>query len=237
MQLCAPASTAAARAPALALCQAEPAAEAATPALTIIGLCGRAGSGKDRAAEYLCEHYGFVRAAFADSLKRMLEPLLVAADEDYAALYEPALKAVPLPGLHGLSARQLMQTLGDWGRAQHPDFWVQLAMARLGLSPDVAHAQPVHDRIVVTDVRFPNEAAALLQCGAHLVRVEREQAEPLAGPLHASELHVSALPATHVLPNHGISLISLHGSVAALMQDLGLDQAEPVEVEYRLQGL
>ena len=43
---------------------------------TILGLAGAAGSGKDTAADYLCTHYGFVRCAFADGLKTMLEALL-----------------------------------------------------------------------------------------------------------------------------------------------------------------
>jgi hypothetical protein len=36
----------------------------------IIGISGKAGSGKDTVAEYLVEHHGFVRMALADEMKR-----------------------------------------------------------------------------------------------------------------------------------------------------------------------
>lgn len=36
----------------------------------ILGLCGHAGTGKDTAADYICEQYGFVKLGWADELKR-----------------------------------------------------------------------------------------------------------------------------------------------------------------------
>jgi dephospho-CoA kinase len=40
--------------------------------IKIIGLSGRADSGKTTVARYLVEQYGFVRTAFGDPLKQML---------------------------------------------------------------------------------------------------------------------------------------------------------------------
>ena len=58
----------------------------------IIGLVGHAGAGKDTAAEYLVEHFGFSAVSFAAPLKNMLEALFEDAGVDHAWLHEPHLK-------------------------------------------------------------------------------------------------------------------------------------------------
>ena len=69
----------------------------------IIGLIGRAGAGKDTAADYLCTAHGFERYAFAQPLKTMLEALFVEVGIDYARLFEPSLKEQPIELLGGVS--------------------------------------------------------------------------------------------------------------------------------------
>jgi hypothetical protein len=49
----------------------------------------------------------------------MLDTLLSDAGVNYTYLYEPSLKNQPIPSL-GVSARELMQTLGDWGATCRP---------------------------------------------------------------------------------------------------------------------
>jgi hypothetical protein len=193
----------------------------------IIGLTGRAGSGKDASADHLCATYGFVRASFAAALKDMAAHLLDTAGVDYAHLTERSLKELPIADLHGVSARLIMQTLGDWGRNLHPDWWITVMERHLGLTGG-ASAAPVHDRIVISDVRFPNEATWLAQRGGWLLRLQREQATAVAP--HISEAHADTLPAAYTLPNHGPTLVGLHGLLDATMYDLGIERAECVEM-------
>jgi hypothetical protein len=47
----------------------------------IIGISGLAGSGKDTVAEYLVEHYGFVRIALADEMKRFAKKVFDFSDD------------------------------------------------------------------------------------------------------------------------------------------------------------
>ena len=158
----------------------------------IIGLAGAAGAGKDTVADWLCDHHGFERAAFADSLKEMLEALLTGLGIDYAYLYERGLKEQPIPGLN-VSARHLMQTLGtEWGRNQlGSGFWLKTMELRLGLS--TIPTTPVHDRIVITDVRFPDEAQWIRAFGGVIVRVQRDGAQAIPLAHHSSELqHIRA---------------------------------------------
>ena len=117
-----------------------------------------------------------------------------------------------------------MQSLGDWGRSMHHDYWVQC----LALAAGVPNA-PVHDRILISDVRYPNEAAWLLEHGGVLIRLVRDTAEPVRS--HSSEQHWADLPADITLVNNGPTLEGLHGLLRGAMADLGLDARPDVRTE------
>jgi hypothetical protein len=157
--------------------------------------------------------HAFERYALADPLRSMLGTLLSDAGLDYAHLFERHLKEREIPEL-GISGRRLMQTLGtEWGRQLRPDFWLRIAELALGLH---AGSSPIHDRIVITDVRFPNEAAWIEQHGGYVVRVVRA-AEPV--DRHESELHIEQIVPAACLDNTGTER-DLHDQVDALMHRL-----------------
>lgn len=196
----------------------------------LIGLCGRAGTGKTEAAEYLVASHRFEQAAFADALKDLLALHFEALGIDYAHLHEQRLKNVPLPGLdfepgvEGVTARYLMQTLGDWGRAIDPDWWVHALAHRVGLQMEMGPARqpaPVHDRIVISDVRYPNEADWLISRGGVLIRLHRDQAEPVRE--HSSESHIDALPAHIDLINAGPTLVGFHALLDGALASVGIE--------------
>jgi len=149
--------------------------------IRIIGFSGRAGAGKSTAARRLVEAHGFVRRPFAGPLKDMLRALLRAqgASEPYVAeALDGARKEAPSAFLAGCTPRQAMQTLGtEWGRALSADFWLEAWRNTL----------PAEARIVVDDVRFANEAAAIAELGGEVWRIER----PGAGLEGAAALHAS----------------------------------------------
>lgn len=189
----------------------------------LIGLCGRAGAGKSAAGEYLDATYGFEPVAFSDALKDVLAELLLTRGADYAHLHEPALKQQPIPGFGGLTARHLMQSLGDWGRTLSPGFWIAQLAHRTGLHKGRA---PVHDRIVVTDVRYPNEAEWITSRGGVVLRLLREGCS-LSDPAHAahsSEAHAPHLDAHVDLLNNGPTLYGLHALLDGAMADLNLER-------------
>lgn len=177
-----------------------------TPARTLpdpflIGLTGLAGAGKDTAADRLCAAHGFERHAFAEPIRDMLTALLVSCGIDYDHLFDRAKKEQPLPHL-GMSPRRLMQTLGtEWGRQQlDPQFWIRCTALTLGLH-DLPRSAPVHDRIVITDVRFAEEAAWIKSFGGVIARVERDGAG-IPGQ-HVSELQAQHIKATWRIQNNG----------------------------------
>ena len=139
----------------------------------IIGFCGKAGAGKSTAAAYLAERHGFVRVRFADPLKDMLRALGLNERE-----IEGDLKEMPCDLLKGTSPRRAMQTLGtEWGREIiHSDLWINAWMRRTAGTA----------KVIAEDLRFANEAAAIVLAGGKICRILRPNSENIAGD-HASE--------------------------------------------------
>ncbi len=159
----------------------------------LIGLCGPAGAGKDTVAKHMA-NCGFTRYTMAMPLKRGLEAML---GIDLDTWDDRVRKEAVIPWL-GKSPRQVAQTLGtEWGRQHvHPDLWVMLMLrqwdeVRQSRSP----------RMVVTDVRFDNEAQTIINSGGTVWRVERESVAPVSA--HVSEKGISPALIEGVVKNTG----------------------------------
>lgn len=164
----------------------------------LIGLTGIAGSGKDTVREILARHHGYYGLALADPIREMLKPLLLACGVDLRYMTARELKEQPMPVL-GISYRQLAQTLGtEWGRAAHPEFWLRIASASMAEVSLQTFGPPC---FVVSDVRFPNEAAWIRHLGGQVWRIERPGVAPVRH--HASEALVASIEPDFTLINNG----------------------------------
>lgn len=133
---------------------------------SLIGLTGYAGSGKDTVADIIVQDYGFVKMAFADPLREMLLVL--------NPMISPTVYLRQIVERHGWrwakqrfpEVRRLMQVFGtDVVRNLiMQDFWVKKLEERINQN----------SLVVVSDVRFPDEADLLLGRGGVMIRVERE---------------------------------------------------------------
>lgn len=181
-----------------------------------IGLLGRARTGKDTAAAILARKWGHQRLGFADPVREgmaALDPIVwVPGDGAFhryravlAAMgYEAAKDRVP-------EVRRLLQHYGTEAlRATlGPDVFVDALMRRVDALPP---SRPV----VVTDVRFPNEAERLRRAGFALVRLTR-QAAPRAGA-HPSETALDDFEPDLTFGNDG-SLDDLEGFLDSVVLD------------------
>ena len=170
----------------------------------LIGLVGHIGAGKSEVARILSDRCGFVRFKFAYKLKRMLKDLGLTSRE-----IEGDLKEKPCALLGGRTPRHAMITLGtEWGRNMiDPDLWVRATMHDVDTSA-------WGSSFVFDDVRFPNEAAAIIARGGVIWRVVR----PTIASIHAaheSEDGQSAIRASRVICNDG-SLAELEREVLGL---------------------
>lgn len=129
----------------------------------IIGISGKARAGKDSLFA-IAERDGFVRLSFAEELKSRIRrdfPFLTVEHTD------GSLKEVPMAELNGHTPRELMIDYGTHlFRKYDNDYWVKAMVARL-------RALPTDAKVMITDVRFPNEAAAVHGAGGKLIRLER----------------------------------------------------------------
>lgn len=175
--------------------------------MVLISLTGAKGCGKSTVGAILVADYGFRRMRFADALKRMVACLGLTQ-----AQIEGAEKELPCPLLGGKTPRQAMQTLGtEWGRAMiDKDLWVRALQTEI-VGYRVNHKGET--RIVVDDLRFPNEHAMIRSMGGVVWRIRRPVVEPKQGRAdrllasiglsrsHASESFWARLPADEELWN------------------------------------
>lgn len=170
----------------------------------IVGLSGYARTGKDTVAGILIEHYGFERRAFADVLRQSIYRLNPVAGN--------TVRVADLVDEYGwevakshAEVRRLLQVMGtEVGRELFgADVWVKQAMKNLP------------ERTVFTDLRFPNEAAAIRKRGGTVWRVSRPDVEAVNE--HESERAMDNYAFDAWVKNDG-NLDDLRHQVAFIME-------------------
>lgn len=171
----------------------------------LIGVAGKARSGKNTTADFIEAQYGGYQYSFANPLRAMLKAGF-GIDLDIA--YWQDRKENEIPAL-GKSPRQMMQTLGtEWGRQLvHPDLWVILAADKL---------RQRGGGMIVTDVRFENEATWIRKMQGVVIHVTRESASTVAA--HTSENGLQVHPQDIQLVNNG-GLEELQHTVSRLFSE------------------
>jgi hypothetical protein len=131
----------------------------------LLGLAGKAGCGKSTVAQELVDRQLAQRVRFAGPLKDGLVAMGLSREQ-----VDGDLKETPTPLLCGRTPRYAMQRLGsDFGRDMiGDDFWVRLAMRRV----DELLASGVN--VVIDDVRFDNEARAILERDGQIITLSRD---------------------------------------------------------------
>ena len=162
-------------------------------AYNTIGLVGYSQSGKDTVADILVKNYGYTRVAFADKIREFLydlNPMVACSPTGYlqdlvnlvgwdAAKQEP-------------QVRRLLQDLGNSARKTiDENVWVTLALGNID----------VNQRVVITDVRFENEAMMIKLMGGQLWRVKRVGVGPVND--HVSESELEGYKVDQIFVNNG----------------------------------
>lgn len=143
---------------------------------SLIGLNGRARSGKDTAANFLVKNYGYEKVAWADVLRdcaRAVNPIIGhqvwwrgGLPVRWAHLYDDlGYEAAKDHPVFGPEFRRVLLTMGtEMGRnILGEDTWVNALLNRLDPGK----------RYVFADTRFVNEASAVTERGGAVLRILR----------------------------------------------------------------
>lgn len=186
--------------------------------MIIIGLTGRAGCGKDTVADFLCEAHGFVKIALADPIREGAKAMFGLTDEQ---LHRRDLKEQPIDWI-GHSPRHILQTLGtEYGRQYvSDDIWLRVAGQRIERIRRSAPCMHVSG-IVISDIRFENEADWLRNLGGHLWFVRRPGHNPLMGKeaCHASERAIQRKTDEAIISNY-TTIDDLHFQVTEALLEI-----------------
>lgn len=179
----------------------------------LIGLTGRAGCGKDTVAEHLEADYGFSTMSFAGPLKKTAATLFNLPDLYF---HNRELKEKPLEDWDGLSPRHILQMLGTEAvrNTFGENFWIKRWLNEYsGVS--------IYSNVVVTDVRFNNEAQIIRDLGGIIVHIVRpgDRSLDLAAGKHASEVGIKLYPNDITMRNEG-TLGNLSAKVDAMFTEV-----------------
>ena len=162
----------------------------------ILGLIGKAGSGKDTVADTLVEERKFKKVAFADPLK---------------------LHCKNFHGWDGnkdLTGRSMLQTEGtDKHRKHYPSIWIDYMKIKIKMMIDDGV-----DRIVISDVRFNNEAKLIkkkigffssffsdtrYKWNGFNIKIIGRETDLGASANHSSETGIKSIPTDFIVDNGG----------------------------------
>ena len=174
--------------------------------MKVIGISGKAESGKDTAAGFIIEVFERPRrTAFADDLKLQALEAWDTERHPYAHLLpllddDGKLRVADNLKQGNAAFRSFLQDFGQGKRREDPEYWVRRAFAR--------HEARHHGRpMVIPDVRYVNEADEVLARRGILLRIERPSHQNRlteAQRLHPSECDLDDYEKfTAILVNNG----------------------------------
>lgn len=123
----------------------------------IFGIAGQFRQGKDKASDHIAHRLGLGRDAFAFGVKRVFCEYF-GVDIDFVEQWKVVDE--PPPGFL-ISVRRSLQLIGDGFRKIKDDVWIESLFRRMP------------DNVVVSDVRYRNELAAIKARGGCNVLVYR----------------------------------------------------------------
>ena len=180
-----------------------------------IGVVGYKQSGKDTIAEYLVRKYKFTKYAFADPIKRTCQEMFGFTDEQcWGKLKEVTDK------YWGVKPRKVLQIFGVeitqyYLQREIPElnkigkyFWFHRFLMWYNKNKD--------KNIVISDVRFPHEVAALRKLEFKIIKVNRKNI--VCNDKHISETEIKKIKDFDFLVHNDGTKSQLHKNISIKME-------------------
>lgn len=185
--------------------------------MKIIGIAGFARSGKDTAAEYISDRYGFIHMKFADALKRGVHEIFNLTTDEIAVKEQvvPYWEKSPREMYQWVGTELFRNHMAEFLPGLEKNFWIASLMKRVKNLELATGAKEIH--IVISDVRFPNEIDLCAKHGIviHMQRAIARGNVGIAG--HSSEDQNAIL----TCPQEKLYALENDGSIAGL--ESGID--------------
>ena len=176
----------------------------------IIGMVGRARSGKDTFAQLLKEAFKdltgdeYIFMAYAGILKEQVGESFGLTKEqlygDQKELPDGRYLRPTLPYCAGSSgepngdgklpnphwtAREIMQAYGEFHRSIDVNYWVKKVVDKI--------EKECYSNVIITDIRYPNELSAINTFSGVSINIVREDAPEIHGSKHSSETSMDSV--------------------------------------------
>lgn len=160
--------------------------------MLLIGVVGKARSGKDTLGDCLCLRSDrvFIKTAFAKALKDIcVTSFGLSHDQLYGDLKEVPDKRYKKQNSEEFwTPREIMQSVGSFYRSVDYDYWVKQLDKETLIGKDKGY------NFVITDVRHINECEYVKNVGGVLVKIIRGEEQKIHGMDHESETALDGKP-------------------------------------------
>lgn len=177
--------------------------------MSIVGIFGKAGSGKDTIANYMIENLGYTKIAFADVLKDIVSVLfswerhLLEGDTKESREFRET-KDMWWSNKLGkeITPRLMLQQIGTDLFRNHFDknIWLHVIERKIRK----------YDKVVISDIRFPNEHQLIKDLNGIIIKVERNIDNKV--PYHSSENNFDNFSFNFYINNNN-SINDLHSKI------------------------
>lgn len=170
--------------------------------MSIIGLTGYKGSGKDTIADYLVNEQGFIKIAFADFIRNALKELFDWDDENFSQE-----KKEIQDSYWGVTPRKMCQEIGteflrihckdfisqDFKLPNDEDYKATFHIKRI--NKEIIKLLDVNSnvKIVFSDIRFQDELDYIKKIGGKVLKVVRNNSNKNEYSNHISEKNIDGL--------------------------------------------
>ena len=165
----------------------------------IIGICGHKSNGKDTIADYLVKNYCYTKVSFGDTLKKAIQEIFGFSDQQLWGNEKETVdkfwKLSPRSALQYIGTDCMRNQFGSAFPNIGDNIWVMALRCKIDklLSSGVS-------RIVIPDVRFPNEETMIRLFNGIILRVNRNSV--VSSDNHISENLIDKIHIDYCVENN-----------------------------------
>jgi hypothetical protein len=177
----------------------------------VIAICGYKRAGKDTIADFLVDRYGYRKLKIAEGLKTMVKSLFDFADEqletDAKDIIDNRWNITPRCAMQffgtDIMQHEIQKIMPEIGR----NFWIKKITSTL-------YSSPMHDKFVISDMRFIHEYEAIKEFQPYIIRVVNPNIK--CEDDHCSETEYTCIP-------YNLEIVN-DDSLEALYKKISLNQ-------------